>query len=70
MKLYMAVTPDEYELPVMIAETPSKLARMCGVNRCSVSNAISRRKRGRQSRKSQKMTKCWFVTVEVDDEDG
>ena len=70
MKLYMAVTPDEYELPMEIAETPSELARKVGVHRSSVSNAISRRKRGCQSRKSQKMTKYWYVTVEVEDEDG
>ena len=68
MKLYMAVTPDEYELPVMIEETPSKLASKCGVSRDAVPNAISRRKRGRQSRKSQKMTKYWYVTVEVEDD--
>lgn len=68
MKLYMAVTPDEYELPMEIAETPSELARKVGVHRSSVSNAISRRKRGCQSRKSKRMTKYWFVTVEVDDD--
>ena len=46
-----------------------ELARKVGVHRSSVSNAISRRKRGCQSRKSQKMTKYWYVTVEGEDED-
>lgn len=31
MTLYMAVTPDKYELPMLIAESKAELARMTGM---------------------------------------
>ena len=30
MTLYMAVTPDKYELPMLIAESKAELARLSG----------------------------------------
>ena len=47
MTLYMAVTPDEYELPMLIAETKAELARMTGMHRSTVCNEID----GRRSRR-------------------
>lgn len=33
MMLYLAVTNDEYELPVAVADSKSELARMTGISR-------------------------------------
>lgn len=69
MTLYMAVTPDKYELPMLIAETKAELARMTGMHITTVCNAINGRKRKSESRKLRKDVRCLFVTVEVE-EDG
>lgn len=69
MTLYMAVTPDKYELPMLIAETKAELARMSGMHITTVCNAINGRKRKSESRKLRRDVKCLFVTVEVE-EDG
>ena len=69
MTLYMAVTPDKYELPMLIAESKAELARMAGMHITTVCNAINGRKRKSESRKLRKDVRCLFVTVEVE-EDG
>lgn len=69
MTLYMAVTPDKYELPMLIAESKAELARMTGMHITTVCNAINGRKRKSESRKLRKDVRCLFVTVEVE-EDG
>lgn len=69
MTLYMAVTPDKYELPMIIAESKAELARLSGMQITSVCNAIKRKKRRSEGRKLRRDVKCLFVTVEVD-EDG
>lgn len=69
MTLYMAVTPDKYELPMLIAETKAELARMSGMHRTTVCNAINGRKRRSDGRKLRRDVKFLFVTVEVE-EDG
>ena len=69
MTLYMAVTPDKYELPMLIAETKSDLARMAGAHIATVCNAINGRKRRNDGRKLRKDVRYLFVTVEVE-EDG
>ena len=69
MTLYMAVTPDKYELPMLIAETKADLARMAGAHIATVCNAINGSKRRSEGRKLRKDVKFLFVTVEVE-EDG
>lgn len=69
MTLYMAVTPDKYELPMLIAETKAELARMSGTHIATVCNAINGRKRKSEGRKLRKDVRCLFVAVEVE-EDG
>ena len=69
MTLYMAVTPDKYELPMLIAESKAELARLTGMHRSTVCNAINGRKRKSESRKLRKDVRYLFVTVEVE-EDG
>lgn len=37
--LWMAVEPDEYELPIFIADTPMELARLLGTSNTNVMNS-------------------------------
>lgn len=40
MILYLAVTPDEYELPIYVAKTMTELAKVIGCDTSSVSRGI------------------------------
>ncbi|MBR5636728.1 MAG: hypothetical protein IKW81_07375 [Pseudobutyrivibrio sp.] len=46
MKLYLKVTPDEYELPVAVAENRKVLAEMVGTTPEYVSSQISKKSKG------------------------
>ena len=69
MTLYMAVTPDKYELPMLIAESKAELARLTGTHIATVCNEIDGRRSRREGRKLRRDVKYLFVTVEVE-EDG
>lgn len=56
MKLYMKVTKDEYELPLIVEDSPTKLAERLGLKVGSVTSMVSKNRSG-------------FVKVEVDDEE-
>lgn len=43
---YMAVTPDEFELPIYIAETVEELAEMFGISKNNIYSSISKNKSG------------------------
>ena len=60
MTLYMAVTPDKYELPITVESTVFDLAEMYGTTPATILTSISRNKSGK--RRGAK-----FVRVEVDD---
>ncbi len=63
MKLYMAVSADKYELPVVVADSLSELGSKFGISAKDVDNRIWT---GAVSRKD----KVRFLRVEVsDDED-
>lgn len=68
MTLFMAVTNDEFELPVAVADTCSQLARQLGRSRNSVASGISHGyKTGDRSTRGRKATiRC--MKVEVDDD--
>lgn len=68
MRIWMEVTPDEYELPIKVADSGGELARMCGLSRDAIYSSISHynnRERKTDKRRPQKRK---FVSVEVDDE--
>lgn len=44
MKLYMEVTLDEYELPVVVADSVKELAEICHVSANTISSCISHEK--------------------------
>jgi len=56
----MAVTPDEYELPITVESTVFDLAEMFGTTSATILTSISRNKSGK--RRGAK-----FVKVEIDD---
>lgn len=60
-KLYIAISKDEYELPIAVADTPTELARMIGVSRKTIYNQMSRTKHGT-------IKQAIYRAVEVDDE--
>ncbi len=62
MALYMAVTPDEYELPLCICPTARGLARMLGIDKDNVHYSI--RYNGRTKTSSGK----WVRIVKVEDD--
>ena len=53
----MKVSPDKYELPIAVADSPRELARMTGNTRRSISSMISKSCKG--------WCKVW-----IDEEDG
>lgn len=60
MKLWVAVTQDEYELPVAVADTARELAEMFGVKTMTVISDVSRYRR--------KQMKTRFRCVDVEDD--
>lgn len=40
--LWLKVTQDEYELPLVVADTSSELAKLCGVNKEAIFRQINR----------------------------
>ena len=61
-KVYLEVTNDEYELPVAVADSGTKLANLRGVDCRAVYNSIRLLQQG-------KIHRSKYVVVEVDDED-
>jgi hypothetical protein len=55
MKLYMKVTTDKYELPLIVEDSPTRLAERRGLKVHSVTSMVSKNRSG-------------FVKVEVEDE--
>ena len=41
MKLYMAVTPDQYELPLCVEDSPTELAEVLGITVNAVRSACA-----------------------------
>lgn len=56
--VYMLVTQDKYELPLVVADTVTELARLTGVKRNVISSAMSHAKK--------KGFKSMYVKVLVD----
>ena len=61
MIIWMLVTSDKYELPIMWGESARELADKIGVPRNYIHSAISNAKKQHQ--------RCKYVKVEVEDDD-
>ena len=60
MVLYMAVTPDELELPIAVETSVTFLGKKLGINPRNITQGISRSYKGVK-------TGCKFLKVEVED---
>ena len=58
-RLWLKVTRDEYELPLIVADTSEELERMLGLRKKSVIRQIYK------ARKSKR--KCQYVVVDIDE---
>lgn len=66
MKLYMIVTRDEYELPIIVGDSVAWIAEKMGVKAASLYTCFSKAKNPRC-----KEYKCYsrkYITVEVEDD--
>lgn len=59
MKLYLLVTQDELELPLIVADSVKELAVKCGCTENAISVGINYKEKGGKSR---------FEKVEIDDD--
>lgn len=59
-KLYMAVTPDEYELPMCVCDTVKEIAEKFNVSRNVVLSSIAHNRSGATTGRK-------FVRVEIND---
>lgn len=61
MTVYMLVSPDQYELPLMVCDTASELERRCGLPHSAVCSCI---------RKAQlRGYRCKYVKVQIPEEE-
>lgn len=72
MTLYLAVTADEYELPLYVADSCKEMAKWFGVDGDWISSAICRynRRRGKSPDQRKEVNypgKTRFCRIEVDD---
>lgn len=61
MIVYVMISKDRYELPLIVADTQSELARLAGVKVSAVSSGISKTKLG-------KLKRSKYIKVEIDDD--
>lgn len=65
MALYMAVTPDKYELPVAVEDSPTKLARKIGVSVNMILASLTPKRAGYNNRRRMGYR---YRKVEVEDD--
>ena len=64
-KLYMAVTSDEYELPMMVTNNIDELARVFGISALTIRSHMTKQTTGK--RNGVKFVRVVFDEEEVDD---
>ena len=55
--VYMEVTKDKFELPIVVADSAYELARLCGVNVSTIMHSISTR--SKRVVKSSQYKRVW-----------
>ena len=69
MRLWIAATPDQYELPMIVADSAAELDRPLGCSAQKVQNEIQRNKHRKARRFFKGGTKYSFHLVEVPEND-
>lgn len=62
MKIFMEVTRDRYELPLIVADSSRELAQKSGANQDAVISTICKWVKGERKRSR-------FIRIEVEDEE-
>lgn len=65
MTVYMAVTPDKYELPIAVGDDAHELARMLGITTQSVWRIMQRHKEKEKAGKRVKPSKWRIYKVTI-----
>lgn len=65
-RVWMAVSQDEYQLPIAVAESANELAKMMGVSEASIRSSISRLKQKKSNRGRKRMYLC----INMDEVEG
>ena len=60
MKLYLAVTNDEYEMPIAVCDNATDLAKACGVSKGTIFSEISRNNTSAKAKRK-------YLRIEVDE---
>lgn len=63
MKCYMAVTPDEYELPLFVTDSIKELSEYYGISETTIFSSIKLKKNGKRSGRK-------FVKVIINEKRG
>ena len=66
MTLYMAVTPDEYELPIFVESNIEKLSKLTGSHPSSIRSMASRNNRGLTKWGDRTVYKCELYQYQMD----
>lgn len=64
MVLWLKVTQDKYELPMVVADSPKELARIVGTTAHNIHSTITHHKRAMDHR-----VVCPYVRVEIEEDD-
>lgn len=67
MKIWLAVTQDQFEFPVAIADSARELAQMVGVKPITILSSVSRSRKC--TRKTNRGVRRKYFCVEVEDDD-
>lgn len=70
MKLYMGVTPDDFELPMAVCANPEELGSIFGVSRYVVYTETSKYRNGRCLPSDGVKRGVRFVDVDIDASDN
>lgn len=69
--VYMAVTPDEYELPLFVSDSAVEMAAWAGISRSSLLSMLTpvqqKRKKERYKKSKRQIIR---VQIEEDEDDG
>lgn len=69
MKIWLAVTQDEYQLPIAVADTAQELAEIMGVKRITIISSVSRGRREIRKTNRGVRRKYFCVDVKNDEEE-
>ena len=61
MRVYMEISRDIYELPLIVTETSRELANLCNTTVDNIHSCMSKAKKNGH--------RCRFVAVDIDDEE-